>query len=43
VRGPYRIVWRVIASAAEAGYGNVNLATVEESTVAAAAAARAPR
>jgi len=43
VRVPFRIVRRVMASAAEAGYGNVNLATVEESTVAAAAAARAPR
>ncbi|HUK65235.1 MAG TPA: biopolymer transporter ExbD [Anaeromyxobacteraceae bacterium] len=43
VRVPFRIVRRVMASAAEAGYGNVNLATVEESTMASAAAARVPR
>jgi biopolymer transport protein ExbD len=32
VRVPFRIVRRVMASAAEAGYGSVNLATIAEST-----------
>jgi biopolymer transport protein ExbD len=41
VKVPFRVVRRVMASAAEAGYGNVNFATVEESTVVAAAAAAA--
>ncbi len=39
VKVPFRVVRRVMASAAEAGYGNVNFATVEESTAVAAAAA----
>jgi len=45
VKVPFRVVRRVMASASEAGYGNVNFATVEESTAvaAAAAAARAAR
>jgi len=45
VKVPFRVVRRVMASAAEAGYGNVNFAAVEESTAVAAAAgaARAAR
>ena len=45
VKVPFRVVRRVMASASEAGYGNVNFATVEESSAvaAAAAAARAAR
>jgi biopolymer transport protein ExbD len=45
VKVPFRVLRRVMASAAEAGYGNVNFATVEESSAvaAAAAAARAAR
>jgi biopolymer transport protein ExbD len=45
VKVPFRVVRRVMASASEAGYGNVNFATVQESTAvaAAAAAARASR
>jgi biopolymer transport protein ExbD len=39
VKVPFRIVRRVMASAAEAGYGNVNFATVEEGAMAAAAKA----
>jgi len=39
VKVPFRVVRRVMASAAEAGYGNVNFATVEESSAVAAAAA----
>ena len=39
VKVPFRVVRRVMASAAEAGYGNVNFATVEESTIVASAAA----
>ncbi len=39
VKVPFRVVRRVMASAAEAGYGNVNFATVEESKAAVAAAA----
>jgi biopolymer transport protein ExbD len=34
---PFRVIKRVMASASEAGYENVNFATVEESTVGAAA------
>ena len=37
VKVPFRIVRRVMASAAEAGYGSVNLATLEENTAATAA------
>jgi biopolymer transport protein ExbD len=37
VKVPFRIVRRVMASAAEAGYGCVNLAALEENTAAAAA------
>ncbi len=45
VKVPFRVVRRVMASAAEAGYGNVNFAVVEEgaAVAAAAAAARAAR
>ncbi len=39
VKVPFRIMRRIMASAAEAGYGNVNFATVEESKAAVAAAA----
>ena len=39
VKVPFRVVRRVMASAAEAGYGNVNFATVEEGAGAVAAAA----
>jgi len=38
VKVPFRVVRRVMASASEAGYGNVNLAAMEEATAAAAAA-----
>jgi biopolymer transport protein ExbD len=38
VRVPFSVVRRVMASAAEAGYGNVNFAAMEESAAAAAAA-----
>jgi biopolymer transport protein ExbD len=41
VKVPFSVVRRVMASASEAGYGNVNLATVEEGTAALAAAAAA--
>ena len=37
VKVPFRIVRRVMASAAEAGYGSVNLAALEENTGASAA------
>ncbi len=37
VKVPFRVLRRVMASAAEAGYGNVNFAAMEESTTAAAA------
>jgi biopolymer transport protein ExbD len=37
VRVPFRVLRRVMASAAEAGYGNVNFAAMEESTAALAA------
>jgi biopolymer transport protein ExbD len=40
VKVPFRVIRRVMASAAEAGYGNVNFATVEESAIASAAAGR---
>ncbi len=36
VKVPFRVVRRVMASAAEAGYGNVNFATLEEGTKVAA-------
>jgi biopolymer transport protein ExbD len=39
VKVPFRVVRRVMTSAAEAGYGNVNFAVVEEGAAAAAAAA----
>jgi biopolymer transport protein ExbD len=37
VKVPFRVLRRVMASAAEAGYGNVNFAAMEESTTAMAA------
>ena len=37
VKIPFRVLRRVMASAAEAGYGNVNFAAMEESTTAMAA------
>lgn len=40
VKVPFRVVRRVMASAAEAGYGNVNFATMEEATGAVALATR---
>ena len=40
VKVPFRVVRRVMASAAEAGYGNVNFATLEEETTLAAATTR---
>ncbi len=39
VKVPFRVLRRVMASANEAGYGNVNFATLEEGAVNAAAAA----
>ena len=38
VKVPFRVVRRIMASAAEAGYGTVNMATLEESGTALAAA-----
>ena len=42
VKVPFSVVRRVMASAAEAGYGNVNFAALEESAAAAAAAKSVP-
>ena len=42
VKVPFSVVRRVRASAAEAGYGNVNFAALEESAAAAAAAKSVP-
>jgi biopolymer transport protein ExbD len=43
VKVPFRMVRRVMASAAEAGYGNVNFATMEESTASGPVALANPR
>ena len=40
VKVPFRVVRRVMASAAEAGYGNVNFATMEEANTAVALATK---
>jgi biopolymer transport protein ExbD len=43
VKVPFKVLRRVMASAAEAGYGNVNFAAMEEGAAAAAAAATAKK
>jgi biopolymer transport protein ExbD len=43
VRVPFKVLRRVMASAAEAGYGNVNFAAMEEGAAAQAAAATSRR